>query len=1172
MVILGKKFQLNRTMRKLLVIILLATHSIGRTFDLNFVGGPDFLAPRLWERSTASSSSSGPGRSESDGKGGVFLSFGTVDWMDGEQVGAPIKLRESDGSIDPTFKRGIQGFHVVATAVAPDGKVLIAQFRDNCGSVERLLPNGRRDETFTPIAFSQGIRYLTLAPNGDILVTVFGNFFSTPHPKAVLTPTPTVVRLKPNGVLDTSFAAPTIEGANRFLFAPPVIDALGRIYIGGSFTIGTTDKRVNIARLLPNGALDLTFLGSASLTSPMTGTIRGIAFQKDGKVVAVGDIRLPERVTAMRFDVEGRRDLSFTSVLRTAIGASDYPRMAVIQPDDKIVCAAGGLVRLNADGTLDATFKRFVIPGGFLSWVSSLADGRLLVPGVVSEGPNAFLADGTPDPSFKTHHFGVTQIPTSLALLPSERSVIAGGFNRMNSQPRTGLAILDNMGRPDAVQPDLSGLYPGFTEHTFYDSSFGSQFVAEADDGAFYFAGNLFNTNREPVFESIARLNGPTRDTTFQPALAEVSSGNRIVSATDGGLWVVHHGAQAALDGKWLTRLLASGQRAPTFSGLPASVLAELGEVTRLPDRSISQIKAGYLRILRSLPDGGLLAALNAINGTARVIRLDSAGQLVGSFQAPQVVGLAGTVTFSDIIDQPIGAAQVQGLSFQEPVFSGAAVLPDGRWAICGNFSELSGKQSSGVALLQSNGNLDASFVPPSATYDIHPFTTARMLSVETDTQGRIYLAGLFDKLAGEPVPGLVRLHPSGAWDRSFVSPVELTDYPIASAELRIQGDNLFALGTFRDPSELFPRPLWRISLASDDMELAARVDENGRIYLVLAITSGRPLTNADSAAIGFEFSTDLRVWNSAPGAVTLENGILRFEPSPGGGEASRFYRSLRRASDSSVPTQLGLRRQPAGSTSGGALSSQPVVELRDAQGNPVGVGSSVSVTVTIGSGIGGSLGGTTTVTAVNGVATFANLTLSGTVGVNYVLRFSATGLTSVESAPVTVRLAQPVISDPQGNLSGDSTRAFMDIIATTIRSEGSNLVLDVQMAAPFPTAVQMAGGKRFDVIWFVDVDRNLATGQTASGNDYNIHLYLDETGWHHYWFKVSSVSQADRIVNSPSAFKIASSGDRATLTFPQSYLPSHSFEMWATCFSANAPTWTPVTQNPATSRAVFNF
>lgn len=166
----------------------------------------------------------------------------------------------------------------------------------------------------------------------------------------------------------------------------------------------------------------------------------------------------------------------------------------------------------------------------------------------------------------------------------------------------------------------------------------------------------------------------------------------------------------------------------------------------------------------------------------------------------------------------------------------------------------------------------------------------------------------------------------------------------------------------------------------------------------------------------------------------------------------------------------------------------------------------------------------------------------------------------------------QPVILDPSGNLSGDTNRTFMDIVATTIRMDGTNFTLDVQMATPFPTAAQMAGGKRFDVIWFVDIDRNRSTGQSADGNDYNIHVFLDETGWHYWWFKVSNVSQADGIVNSDSAFKISVSGDRAMLTFPQIYLPSRSFEMWATCLSGNAPSWTPYTQNPNTARAVFDF
>jgi hypothetical protein len=178
---------------------------------------------------------------------------------------------------------------------------------------------------------------------------------------------------------------------------------------------------------------------------------------------------------------------------------------------------------------------------------------------------------------------------------------------------------------------------------------------------------------------------------------------------------------------------------------------------------------------------------------------------------------------------------------------------------------------------------------------------------------------------------------------------------------------------------------------------------------------------------------------------------------------------------------------------------------------------------------------------------------------------------TAMVCTPVSSRAA-PVILDPRGNLTGDPTRAFMDIVETTIRTTGADFIIEVQMAAPFPVAGDMTGGKRFDVIWFIDIDRDLATGQSPEGNDYNIHLFLDEHGWHYLWFKVSAVSQRDGITILPSAFRIEFSGDRATLTFPQAYLPSRSFEMWAWCISGNAPSWVPITENPLTSRARFDW
>src|SRR5207248_812675 len=95
--------------------------------------------------------------------------------------------------------------------------------------------------------------------------------------------------------------------------------------------------------------------------------------------------------------------------------------------------------------------------------------------------------------------------------------------------------------------------------------------------------------------------------------------------------------------------------------------------------------------------------------------------------------------------------------------------------------------------------------------------------------------------------------------------------------------------------------------------------------------------------------------------------------------------------------TQLTLTTQPSATAqSGVAFAQQPVVQLRDGDGNAVNQ-AGVTVTAAIATG-GGTLGGTlTATTSGTGAATFTDLAISGTVG-NRTLRFSATGLTPVTS------------------------------------------------------------------------------------------------------------------------------------------------------------------------------
>src|SRR2546425_1076018 len=113
-------------------------------------------------------------------------------------------------------------------------------------------------------------------------------------------------------------------------------------------------------------------------------------------------------------------------------------------------------------------------------------------------------------------------------------------------------------------------------------------------------------------------------------------------------------------------------------------------------------------------------------------------------------------------------------------------------------------------------------------------------------------------------------------------------------------------------------------------------------------------------------------------------------------------------------------------------------VAVQDAQGNTVTT-ATTSITVAIGTNpASGTLAGTPTVAAVNGVATFANLSINNP-GTGYTLTASATGLTGATSSAFNISV-------------GAAAQLFFKDTATT---ETSALALHPAL----PIAVQDAQG-----------------------------------------------------------------------------------------------------------------
>src|SRR5207249_4636904 len=153
--------------------------------------------------------------------------------------------------------------------------------------------------------------------------------------------------------------------------------------------------------------------------------------------------------------------------------------------------------------------------------------------------------------------------------------------------------------------------------------------------------------------------------------------------------------------------------------------------------------------------------------------------------------------------------------------------------------------------------------------------------------------------------------------------------------------------------------------------------------------------------------------------------------------------------------TQLAFTVPPSTTAAGAAVTPAVQVTAQDALGATV-VSFTGDVTVALATNpAGGTLGGTTTLAAVNGVATFANLTIER-VGQGYTLRAS-TGALSQTSAPfeITTAAAGKLAMVTQPSAAAQSGVAFSTQPAVQVQDPSGNPVADPNVVV---TAVIASG------------------------------------------------------------------------------------------------------------------
>jgi adhesin/invasin len=194
-----------------------------------------------------------------------------------------------------------------------------------------------------------------------------------------------------------------------------------------------------------------------------------------------------------------------------------------------------------------------------------------------------------------------------------------------------------------------------------------------------------------------------------------------------------------------------------------------------------------------------------------------------------------------------------------------------------------------------------------------------------------------------------------------------------------------------------------------------------GGVAVTWTVASGGGSVSPASAATGADGQAST-AWTLGPSI-----GTQRVQASAPGAASVRFEAT----STAGAPSVLGLATQPSGSAQVGvAFGRQPVVEVRDAAGNPVPA-PGVTVTAAIASGAGRLIGTTTQTTGSDGRATFTNLGIENATG-SHSLIFAAAGLTSVTSDAIEVGPAETSTSitsdDPDPSVVGQEVIVIFEV------------------------------------------------------------------------------------------------------------------------------------------------
>jgi uncharacterized delta-60 repeat protein len=368
------------------------------------------------------------------------------------------RLRAS-GALDSTFRPGfsLTGVFIPNVAVDTNNNAIAALTASDQGgtTVQRFNVDGSLDTNFAMTVLRGYPTLLLQQQDGKIL---FGSQYPLGDKLA-----PDFKRLNTDGTADSSFKVPYVKDVIRAAVQQPD----GKIVIAGAFKTLNGMAADRVGRLNSDGTVDRTFESLLFFGSPAIedDVARALAIQPDGKILvgiefhACGCER--GKVQAViRLNADGSYDSAFDS---SEIAPSWVNRLVVL-PDGKILVGGfqfsqsdltktprHGMVRLDANGSLDETFNTALPPGSDVRAIAIDSNGKIVINNTFSV--MRLNGDGSADPTFTTAIAGNgDQYSMDMGLAPDGNIYFSDSFDTVNGVRRPRLARLFGTPVPIALK------------------------------------------------------------------------------------------------------------------------------------------------------------------------------------------------------------------------------------------------------------------------------------------------------------------------------------------------------------------------------------------------------------------------------------------------------------------------------------------------------------------------------------------------------------------------------------------------------------------------------------------------------------------------------------------------------------------------------------------------